>query len=361
MDNRDSALKLKALPAQLIKTPNGMVIKRGCSEVKINGENAVEIIQLILSATLNDGATKTEICQLVAAPDRATIAMLVDQLTARRILVPYTEPTSNREKTESSLDIFYWNFGLNTAQVTAKLNSAKITIIGINTISRRLVNALIETGIENFEVVDYPLLRNLDLFDEDDLLLSDQWPLTAKPALDFTQWAESLEQRELGCLVATTDLGGQQLMREWNEFCFRRNCHFFPIVLQDLIGYLGPMVIPGETPCYECLYTRQNAHMVDAQTRRLAEYVAFEGQFTIGFHPTMANMLADIAAMELTKFYAGSPLPWRVGTLLEVNLLNTRIEPRRILKIPRCAVCSSVANRPSTNPIKEMAMAMEGE
>jgi molybdopterin-synthase adenylyltransferase len=41
-----------------------------------------------------------------------------------------------------------------------------------------------------------------------------------------------------------------QFMRKWNDFCVRNDHAFLPIVLRDLIGYVGPLVIPHKTACY---------------------------------------------------------------------------------------------------------------
>jgi hypothetical protein len=40
---------------------------------------------------------------------------------------------------------------------------------------------------------------------------------------------------------------------------------------------------------------------------------------------------------------------WRVATLIEVNLLAPLLQTRRVLKIPRCTVCSRLNERPSIN------------
>jgi len=145
----------------------------------------------------------------------------------------------------------------------------------------------------------------------------------------------------LHCLIATSDFGGMQLMREWNQFCYEANIQFFPVVLQNAVGYVGPLIVPGETACFECLRARQNSHLADPEIQRATEYRAFEGQLVNGFHPSMASVLGDIAAFELTKFYGRVPR-WRVGTLIEVNLLIPSIVTRKVLKIPRCSVCSQL-------------------
>jgi hypothetical protein len=58
-------------------------------------------------------------------------------------------------------------------------------------------------------------------------------------------------------------------------------------------------------------------------------------------------MLGDIAAFEVIKVF-GDALPNRkVGSLIEVKLLIPELKARKILKIPRCRVCSPLYSRAS--------------
>ena len=283
----------------------------------------------------------------MAPPYSERLLLNVQPLTATlKLLVPCEEET---EGPESNLDVFYWHFGEKAAQVTARLNRRTLVILGVNCISRQLAISLAASGVENFHVLDHPRLRNLCLFDDAGKLKADQWPASLKAPQD---WTDSLGSQSFDCLIATSDFGGQEAMREWNTLCVKENRHFLPVVLQDLIGYVGPLVVPGETACLDCLRTRQNSQTKDYQSRRLPEGVAFEGQGVIGFHPAMASIIGNIAAFELIKLYSDT-LPFsKVGTLIEVNLLATEMKARKVLKIPRCPTCSPLKTRPSTTPYK---------
>jgi hypothetical protein len=89
--------------------------------------------------------------------------------------------------------------------------------------------------------------------------------------------------------------------------------------------------------------------MEEPESQRASEHLAFEGQMVAGFHPSMASVLGDIAAIELSKFYGGWMRQRLAGTLLEVNLLNSRMTPHKILKVPRCRVCSPLNTRAPVN------------
>lgn len=119
-----------------------------------------------------------------------------------------------------------------------------------------------------------------------------------------------------------------------------RTVRFLPVLLKNMIGYVGPMVIPGETACYECLVSRQRSHSVYPDAELRADDVAYAGQMAVGFHPSMATMLGAITAFEISRFYGFSKSEQTPGRFLEVNLFAGTMTGRTVLKVPRCTSCS---------------------
>jgi thiazole/oxazole-forming peptide maturase SagC family component len=329
--------KLRARRVQLVEIQDGVILRRGRLQIKIEGERAAEVVETILRRAMEEEIDRTELVKIFAGPDRPAVSSLIQKLESVNIMVAAGKPAPSNP--ESPLDIFYWHFGEQFEQVNNRQKQQQIAIIGVNYISRQLAHSLRTTGFANVGVVDYPLLSNLRLFEKNEQIPAD-WPVDLELPLNYRDWLSELDTANLDCLIATSDVGGLQLMRSWNEFCVKYQKNFLPVVLQDLIGYLGPLVIPGETACFECLRARQNAHFNDPVTRRAAEAVAFEGQAVTGFHPAMASVLADLASIELSKFYGGWTSSRLPGRLIEVNLIAPELTLHRVLKIPRCQVCS---------------------
>lgn len=349
MEYSDNSKKLQALPFQVIELPTGVLIKRGCAVLKVSGEGASSAVHTILSALTTRPSTYEEIADRFAEPERNMVRQLIQKLVAKHLIVNGNESAVSINGKEGSLEIFYWQFGEKTAQITNRLNTTSIAILGVNCVSRQLASSLIESGFQTIEVIDYPLLRNIRLFDEKGELQGSQWPLDKTPQ-NFNEWSGHSHTETFDCLVATSDFGGQFLFCEWNNFCVENQKPFLPVMLQDGVGQVGPFVIPGETACYQCLLARQDSHRRDRDSSKFIDEASFEGQTVVGFHPSMASILGDIAAVELTKFYGGRLPGWNVGTLIEVNLLSSRMTPRKVLKVPRCHVCSPLLVKASMNP-----------
>jgi hypothetical protein len=63
----------------------------------------------------------------------------------------------------------------------------------------------------------------------------------------------------------------------------------------------------------------------------------------------MARGAADLAAVELLKFFGGAALGGSLGRLVEADLFTPSIVNRTILKVPRCPVCAEIV-RPMPAP-----------
>ena len=359
LDTAATGPRLRALRVQLIELDDGVLVKRGRVEFRVGGPRAAEVVQLLLLTAL-DGATRAELCEPFAGPDRPAVERLIGELEARRILVPADEQRAAAGGTpageETTNDVFAWHFGETGEALAERLSARRISIMGVNAVSRQLAASLTAGGVHGIEVVDYPLLANLRMFDDRGLPDPQGWAQAGVTPVPYEQWLAAEDPERPTTLVATTDFGGLQVLRWWNEQAVRRDWHFLPVALKDLVGYVGPLVVPGETACYECLRARQNSHLDDPELRRAGEAVAFEGQAATGFHPAMASILGDIAAMELVKFYSGWLVPRLAGSVVEVNLLATAMTARKVLRVPRCGVCGSSRRRPAVSLDKQALM-----
>jgi bacteriocin biosynthesis cyclodehydratase domain-containing protein len=345
MGDQQSAGPLQLLPVQIIETSAGILLKRGAVEVRVLGPGAAELVNTVLHTASGPGTTTEQICALFAEPDQPRVRDFVELLLSRRMLVEVGSGTSaGTGRSETPLDVFYWQLGVSTADAKRSLDQAAIAVAGVNEVSMHLARSLVACGVSPLTVIDDPTLRNLQFFEDDGPLLADRWgPLPTPVALH--EWAEGPGVESVGCVVATSDFGGLHFMRRWNELCVEHGRRFLPVVLQDLVGHVGPLVVPGETPCFECAYLRRNAQQQDAMWHRASELVALEGQSIVGYHPAMPSILGGVAAIELTGSHLPILLPPRVGRVLELRLLGGEMTSHAVLRLPRCPVCSPFTRR----------------
>lgn len=348
---------LRSYPVQLIDIDNGVAIRRGNQISKVQGQNAVNIVKVIIESTQTEEKTIDEILQLFPAAYHLGIQNLIENLISKNILYfPKSTDDTSKPLSNSNLETFFWNFNKSAEQVHAEFSQYTITIVGVNYISKQMVTHLHDMGLENFSVIDYPQLRNINFFDEKNHVKSSKWPIEKVPLISDNDMENFFKTKKPHCLVATSDFGGLSLLRQWQSFCFEKELHFFPITLQNSVGYLGPLVIPRQTACYECFMARCNSNLEEYETLRKVEEVAFEGQNVSGFHPSMATILADFALIELSKFYGHWCLsPNLTNAFIKINMLDNRLMRHKVLKIPKCSLCSSLNNISPITPNKLIA------
>lgn len=340
--------KLQLQPLQVIETAGEVILRRGCTRIKVAGKGAAPGVKLLLAAVSEDGATPLEICASFSPSLHSSVQQLIRQLVSSRLLVPANDCELLRDQGESSLDVFYWNFGATASEVARRLKDAHIVIVGVNYISRQLATALAASGFDNYEIVDSVILRNRSLFLDNGTLFN-QWPSHLRLPIADDEWLGINVPTQVHCIVACSDFSSTDQLREWNRICIARKWSFFPVVLNGIVGNIGPFVIPGETPCYECLYCRENSNMDDMGLERNIASTSLQGQEVIGLFPSMATVIGDLASFELTKLYSEVLPTQNVGRLVEVNLLASQLTSRKILKIPRCRACSPLKTKASSN------------
>jgi bacteriocin biosynthesis cyclodehydratase domain-containing protein len=348
--NKADDRKFRALPAEIIKIEGGILVRRDCTLLRVHGEGVEAILKLIFGRAGLEAATQPELREAVAQGfpelDPPRIDRLIEYLERARILVDAASH-SPADESEGPLELFFWNYDAAWKKSVRSLAQHRIGLLGINLITRRLASALRDAGFKEFEIFDKEDLRNPRLF-VSDRLNSDQWPEPVGSPISEVEWKD--RRTDISCLVAACEFGGQQLLRRVNADAVEAKIPFLPIILHDHVGQIGPFVIPRETACLECVRARQNAAMSEPALQRAVEHRSDVGILVTGYHPSMLSILGDIAALELTKFFSPS-LPYRrIGNLIEVDLLKPSIVVRKVLKVPRCKVCSNVQRVSSTGP-----------
>ncbi|HEX4694652.1 TOMM precursor leader peptide-binding protein [Sphingomonas sp.] len=326
--------RLRARAYQLVDDAAGLHIRRGRSELLLPDRRLGALVVDLLAAFEGEaGVDRAAIVGTYAPRDNGVVVGLIDRLVQVGLLSDADEFCHDGNSPEPIFDIFVHDEGDYPGKVRKRLADASLTILGVNAISHRLADALRESAFLDIQVVDDPPLRNLRLFEQN-----------AKPAADpgdtmrptpVAAW--QLDPERVDCLVATVEFGAGQLIDRWNALAVSLSVPFLPILLDGAVGTVGPLVVPGETACWNCLISRENAPWLRRPLAISRE--ALEYQMAQGHHPSMPAMLADCAAIELTRFFGEIPRP-RPGRVITVDFLDNAMNARRVLRIPRCNVCS---------------------
>jgi len=337
--------RYRLLGIQAVPFADGIVIRRGRARVFVRGEGLGDLLDLIVRRSAEGAGVS--LATLMAETEGArhtALKGLLDRLTAERLLVS-ADGGSGDERPE---DVFYWNHGANAAIGRENVARVELAVFGVNHIALPLLGNLRSCGFRAVALVDHPALRNLAFFNDRQELRPEIAAAMGTPPRSLDDW--SAKAKPADCHIVCSDFGGLDLMREWNRKCVASATKFYPIVLEDEVASLGPLVIPGEGPCYECLVARENANRADPDLARATEAHAFFGQDVSGFVQPMARVAADLAAVDLLKYFSRT-LPGGVaGRLIEADLMTPALRTRNVLRAPRCPVCAPPRVEASSPP-----------
>lgn len=336
---------LRLLDIQAVPYDGGILLKRGLTRMHLTGDDLMPALSAIIDHARSDaGATRSQLVEAVDPEHEETVAALIEALQARRLLVSAAaaEGIAADDVHEA---VFYWNYGSTAKEVRGRLAEKRLAVVGVNHVGVALTNALSGLGFGEVTLIDHPMMRNASI---------GRGPEINPVAFGDWQEAEDLPD----CIVLTSDFGGPDLASDWNRFCVEQNIHFYAVFIQDQTGLIGPMVVPGETACYECFARREAASSRQSASSRATDEAAYFSQYSYGFLKPITDSAASIAATELLKFYSHAVPGNRIGQLVEVDLIEPALTVRRVLKAPRCPVCSTVRAEPTQTP--EIGMFMPG-
>jgi ribosomal protein S12 methylthiotransferase accessory factor len=155
---------------------------------------------------------------------------------------------------------------------------------------------------------------------------------------------------EAGLAVALVDDYLQPALAALNERCLREDR---PWLLAKPVGstvWIGPLLRPGQTGCWECLAHRlRSSRPVESfvQAQKGYSHPRLQGVAAL---PSTELAAAALLATELAKWIAGAPESRLEGSLLTFDLATFGSERHTLVRRPQCPVCGSGASWAEREP-----------
>jgi bacteriocin biosynthesis cyclodehydratase domain-containing protein len=329
---------------QLVRvSEDRVVLKRGLQEVLFEGPEVASVSEAVLQ--LADGTRSAAECvSAFPGPMRPIVEQVLQRLLRLRMLEPQTE-TNSSATLDREQEAFYWNFGPVAQKAPARLAATRVLVLGTNRISLAIVHSLLELGVGEVTLAGQRILDHLA-------------PCAAE--LQRSQASADVRLRRLveapppddwmnyELICATSEWGEVDVLLESNRIALAARRPYLPVWFSDLVGYLGPLNIPFETPCFRCFGLRRDANDPHYEIGRIVrqQSSAQRTQKTgAGLLPPMARILGEVAALEIAKHLGGFVPSDTLGRVIELNLISFQGLVRRLLKVPRCPECSDLTFR----------------
>ena len=111
---------------------------------------------------------------------------------------------------------------------------------------------------------------------------------------------------------------------------------------------VGPLFIPAETACYNCLELREDNHLPNLADYRQFRALLRETPMTLpsAAAPFVTAFLVQALVSEGVGWCARLSLPATYQTLVETNLSTLETTRHSLLKVPLCNVCGPHVEQP---------------
>jgi bacteriocin biosynthesis cyclodehydratase domain-containing protein len=118
------------------------------------------------------------------------------------------------------------------------------------------------------------------------------------------------------------------------------------VALTEKGARVGPFVLPGETPCFECFHHRCRAAVsfieeFDRQVGVITKQNNASDVVPVGppFSKMYAGVVTSLVSAELLKYLGKLTSLSLLGRVMEFDLLRFQPETGRVLRLPRCRAC----------------------
>lgn len=282
---------------RLVEDGDRLLLEHGRSVVVLEGA-AVRALLPRLLPLLDGSHTADEVARGLGESARPAIDRALELLAAHGLLV---EGPGLAEGEPSAAAALAAEYGLAPAVAAARLRSASVGVVGSSSVGAGVARLLHASGVGT--------VRQLE-------------------------WEEG---GEVDVAVAAPAGHEARALSAWNTLAIEHGQRWLLLRPYDgLAVTVGPLVVPGESSCYECLLLRLAGHVEYGSDLRRIE----EAPVQAAAGAPLDAMAAGLVSQLVLAWLGGgdTSLP---GLL---HVLEARPSPsltaHRVLRVPRCPACS---------------------
>jgi len=154
--------------------------------------------------------------------------------------------------------------------------------------------------------------------------------------------------------IACTDSGDQQYITEQNKLAIKEKCAFLPVQWNDEFLSIGPLYIPDESACYECLNTRRRAASnflpeLDGVLKNIAKR-----SVEIKFDPILEQLVSYTVGRYLSLVSRGMFHIIKPNEMESWDILKAERTVGEVLRVPRCDACGRKKASDPTRAIRDL-------
>jgi ribosomal protein S12 methylthiotransferase accessory factor len=315
--------KLRLSPfVSVIPAPSGVFVRSDLRSFTLSGGSVDDFLRRALP--LLDGTRDAE--QIGSAfPDysRESVVALLDQLERHGIVQSEAGIQAPRLD-ELRAFLASWNRG--ARDLASAVESARVAVIGSTDWATSAHVQLLEAGMTP---------EHLVLPEEDE------------PSFAALH--------DVSLLIVAAHPDDLRLLDRVARIADKAGVRYLVAQVEGLKAILGPVVVPGETACWECLRRRQLANRFDFEESAQLHAALLSGvaprRRPLG-PPGASTLVASLIVIECVKLLSGYTPSQLVGRQLEIDLVTLAARTHDVIRLPWCDVCGGAAALGATGDLE---------
>jgi len=143
---------------------------------------------------------------------------------------------------------------------------------------------------------------------------------------------------ESDLIIVAEDYPNIALFESVNSACFKKKKAWIRISFDDNLGYIGPLVIPTKTSCFNCCELRLVANSP------YYEYELWENKENIPITKStlpiiFADVLSSTCASEVRRYLTNPKLPDTLDNIIVFDTTSMNFTKHKIISHPNCIFC----------------------
>ena len=214
----------------------------------------------------------------------------------------------------------------------------EITVVGKGVLAKRLLHHMRSMNIKTNIVKSIPSAHTLHHRKNNQKLIRKDRTRIENTLYSFSSTVEKFIGRSDITIVAE-DYPNIALFEWINTACFKKGRPWIRVSFDDNLGYIGPLVIPMKTACFNCCQLRLIANSP------YYEYELWKNKNNIPpiklkSPNILAETLAAIAGNKIQMYLQDTNLTDIVDCLFILDTKNVELSKHRVISHPNCILCN---------------------
>ena len=311
-----------------------LLVKHGNRIYKISaGSELEELIRLL--RLLNRPKKIKEIVNILSGFKRTHVIGVLETLYNMKLIVLEEEGSEKFKISFIDPKYFAWDeFEARNAIATSDL---ELTIIGDGLLASRLATHIRDMKIKFNQIKSSQIVPNLSNPLSSQLTAGNEKP-SSRDLTSFGSQLNPLIERSTFVIVAE-DYPNIILFELVNRLCFKKKKAWIRVSLDEKIGYLGPLVIPRRTSCFNCCELRlvTNSPHYEYELWNNKENIPTKKS---DIHVIFADLLSSLCIKEVYRYLTNSDQMDTIDNLLIFDTQHLNITRHHIIVHPNCILCN---------------------